>query len=45
MRIIMSQYPEIILYICTKQINFLRNSSEGNSGPQVCPDILSLIRK
>ena len=26
----MSQRPKIILYICTKQINFLRNSSEGH---------------
>ena len=26
----MSQSPKIILYICTKQVNFLRNSSEGH---------------
>ena len=26
----MPQCPRIILYICTKQINFLRNSSEGH---------------
>ena len=26
----MSKCPKIILYICTKQINFLRNSSEGH---------------
>ena len=26
----MSQCPKITLYICTKQINFLRNSSEGH---------------
>ena len=26
----MSKYPKIILYVCTKQINFLRNLSEGH---------------
>ena len=26
----LSQCPKIILYICTKKINFLRNSSEGH---------------
>ena len=42
----MSRCPKIIFYICTKQINLLRNSSEGHfKTPEVFPHILSLTRK
>ena len=38
----MSQCPKIMLYICTKQINFFRNSSEGHFQQSNSPRVHAL---